>query len=775
MKNTYGNAMKMLSTGSSQEAADPFIFRWNGVYYLYVTTGGNGIRGYQSTDLLTWDRVQAEGLTTGYVYEYSKDAGGHKPVSGTPYAPEVTYYNGKFYLVASPGGNGHYILASDSPEGPFESITDNLGKSIDGDFFLDGDEQPYFLTAGSSSVVLYKLGDDFTSFKTLSGTSTPFSQSLMACRLGNWNEGPYVLRRNGAYYVTYTGTHYLSPTYRVDYAYAPKGSDPSKSSSYQREDTVLLSTDTSYRGLGHSCTVLGPDMDSYYIAYHNLELNNQRFLNLERLSFNGSRMVANDVKKEGNFVPSSPNFSSTGDAGFSSAGPFLLSPSACGDEFTVEFNAIGEGKMVFDYEDDSNYCYIAPDYGHQKIDINAVVDGVVSLTSSLPLNHAFDPGVYHAIRLAYAHGSMNLYFDGMEKASLLKASFKGGKIGYVKDSFELIGYTAYSNVGLGTSDKKEYNDRLILANAYDEKLSSLSVSSGLVAAQAGAYRLAESGNLELKGHHDRATYRIYAADSGDYDIDLRVPASSLGKKIGFRVDGGDISTVTIPSSSPRAATGDVLLQVATLPLTEGQHNLSLYEMGDEVAFSEIDLSMDQGNTAFSETFDSSFDASSWVTRGALAASNDGLSFGDACANGLLTEATYRNASVRAVLKAVSVSSNGFVALLLNVGDYGKNYSGDGDGGDNPDTFRGYELQLSENQASLRYVDYNFSTTLKSVSYSLPLGKDITIGGVQSNNSFVFSVDGLQILSVDANIGNLFGQVGVFAVGAVGSFVSLSAE
>lgn len=65
----------------------------------------------------------------------------------TPYAPEVIYYNGKFYMTASPLGKGHYIFESDSPEGPFKTITGNIGRSIDGSFFIDKNENVYFYGA----------------------------------------------------------------------------------------------------------------------------------------------------------------------------------------------------------------------------------------------------------------------------------------------------------------------------------------------------------------------------------------------------------------------------------------------------------------------------------------------------------------------------------------------------------------------------------------------------------------------------------------------------
>ena len=52
------------------------------------------------------------------------------------------------------------------------------------------------------------------------------------CLVGNWTEGPYMLQRNGNYYFTYTGTHFLSASYRVNYAYADKDSDIFSSKSF---------------------------------------------------------------------------------------------------------------------------------------------------------------------------------------------------------------------------------------------------------------------------------------------------------------------------------------------------------------------------------------------------------------------------------------------------------------------------------------------------------------------------------------------------------------
>lgn len=44
--------------------ADPFIMRWNGMYYLYCTTSGlsnHGLRAWKSADLVHWENAAARG------------------------------------------------------------------------------------------------------------------------------------------------------------------------------------------------------------------------------------------------------------------------------------------------------------------------------------------------------------------------------------------------------------------------------------------------------------------------------------------------------------------------------------------------------------------------------------------------------------------------------------------------------------------------------------------------------------------------------------------
>ena len=62
---------------------DPFVMRYNGMYYLYVSTkdGSVGIKCWSSPDLVNWTY---EGFCS------------NDPITRGAYAPEVYYYNGYF-------------------------------------------------------------------------------------------------------------------------------------------------------------------------------------------------------------------------------------------------------------------------------------------------------------------------------------------------------------------------------------------------------------------------------------------------------------------------------------------------------------------------------------------------------------------------------------------------------------------------------------------------------------------------------------------------------
>ena len=240
--------------------ADPFVLRFNGSYYLYCTNPG--VRCWQSDDLLHWTyrgEVVPEEEFPGLV----------------PFAPEVVYENGWFYMYTSPHGLGHYVLRSASPLGPFRKITPNIGHAIDFSIFIDDDGAWYAYWADDRGI----LGCRMTS-PTEFGTP-----QYIGAYLHGWTEGPFVVKRDGMYHLTYTGNHFLSKGYRIQGASAAHPLGPFTDYDH---DPLAVRTEGAVVGLGHSSTVCGPDLVSDWMFYHNLNPDKTRDLDLDRVLFRGS-------------------------------------------------------------------------------------------------------------------------------------------------------------------------------------------------------------------------------------------------------------------------------------------------------------------------------------------------------------------------------------------------------------------------------------------------------------------------------------------------------
>lgn len=111
-------------SGKNFAGGDPFLMKHEGTYYIYCTSendrkleaanafdtdknGQDGFYVYQSNDLSHWEK---KGLCLS-----RQDAIGEKWF----WAPEVSYYKGRFYMVYS--AEEHLAVAvSDGPTGPFK-------------------------------------------------------------------------------------------------------------------------------------------------------------------------------------------------------------------------------------------------------------------------------------------------------------------------------------------------------------------------------------------------------------------------------------------------------------------------------------------------------------------------------------------------------------------------------------------------------------------------------------------------------------------------------
>lgn len=124
---------------------DPFILTYNEKYYMYGSRVGvqNGFDAYESLDLVNWSNPKS-------VFEITDDFW----ATTDAWAPEVHYYNNKFYMFASFKAEntcrGTQILVCDTPDGVFTPITEKPitphdWECLDGTFYVDKNGNPHIV------------------------------------------------------------------------------------------------------------------------------------------------------------------------------------------------------------------------------------------------------------------------------------------------------------------------------------------------------------------------------------------------------------------------------------------------------------------------------------------------------------------------------------------------------------------------------------------------------------------------------------------------------
>lgn len=192
---------------------DPFVLpvAAENKYYLFGTTGtetwtdsATGLDYYTSADLENWD-------------------GPHPAFRPTPdfwsdrnfWAPEVHAYGGRYYMFATFKAEGvrrgTQILAADSPQGPFQPISDGPvtprdWECLDGTLHIDADEQPWmvfcheWVQVGDGEICAIRLSDDLTKsvgepHVLFRASDAPWSQELNSKgRRGYVTDGPSMYR-----------------------------------------------------------------------------------------------------------------------------------------------------------------------------------------------------------------------------------------------------------------------------------------------------------------------------------------------------------------------------------------------------------------------------------------------------------------------------------------------------------------------------------------------------------------------------------------------------
>jgi len=507
---------------------DPYILRYDGRYYLYVSTHDYkiGVKCWSSDNLVDW---KYEGLVT----EEKKTLGA--------YAPEVIYWDGYFYMYTSPAGKGHYVLQSDSPTGPFKLISDNIGMSIDGSVFIDDNAKWYFYYASPKGIMAAPMK---------SPTEVEETKVVDNTFMNWWTEGPSVIKRDDIYYMTYTGNHVKSTGYRVNYSTSVES--PITGYKEGLNNPILINTSEDFNALGHSSSVLGPDLDSYYITYHNLVGEKGfplRKLNIDRLVFNGEKM---SVLGPTNFNQPSPNMpqfytwvNNDTDNKMKDIEEgeekFTVSNDETSEVFTAEFSFSNVRDsnvcIVTSYKDSKNYGEINIDIDANKVSMKSIENGNESLISENTLPYKFDFSKMHTIRIKNNPNKTEVLLDNI-KVLTTDNGFKAGSIGYkyAKNQAD-YSFLAFTNESFGTSDSKTIKAIPGIIDAIHYSGSDYEIPTIEYRDSISAITLNEKGKSVL--------YNINIKEDYNYGVDAIIKSADTKGKVEILVDGKKALTCTI--------------------------------------------------------------------------------------------------------------------------------------------------------------------------------------------------------------------------------------
>ncbi|MCR2808033.1 family 43 glycosylhydrolase [Paenibacillus soyae] len=716
---------------------DPYILKFNGTYYLYVSTVDDqvGIKVWSSTNLVDWTY---RGLCS------------TEALTKAAYAPEVVYWNGLFYMYTSPGGNGHYVLTSSSPTGPFVPATGNLGMGIDGSVFIDDDGKWYFYSTGANTINVRPMNSP-TAF------GAPISTGLS---MAGWTEGSTTFKRNGIYYMTYTGNHVWSTAYRVDYA---TSSSPTLAfSPAASQNPVLIDTEGANVGLGHNSIVKGPDLDSDYIVYHshahggNLTYPGRR-MNLDRVVWNGDKLVVLGPTTSSQQNPELPDFEDrfnraaigTGwnnvgggtwgiynqqlmwqdTIGNTSTYRQVTSASSASD-YTAEFHLkqMKQGNsanpvygVVFSYTNESNYGTAVLNRSLNRLETNFVVGGVSQGWQYASLPAGYDYTKWHQLRVEKSGSAFTIFVDGMKKQTRTVSGLGGGKIGYTTtDAHADFGYTAFSNKVGGSSAWNAYKPLpgKIEAVHYmngGEGAAYHDLSAGNTG---GAYR---GGNVDIRhsaaeGKHvtgwnqtgEWLKYRVNVAESGFYDLDVRYATTFASAS--FRLwDGTTDLTGIVAAPNTGGWESWSTVSKKGLYLTAGYHELRFEFSQGEFDFSGMTFSRGDAVVALSDDFNDGNDngwtrfEGSWSVASGELSSAGGGSF----AKTTIGSDLWADYTVESDIKLIGTTGDAGILVRVNNPSNGTVLA------NNPDYVQGYYAFIKPNGVYLGKMNYGYQALASS--------------------------------------------------------------
>jgi beta-xylosidase len=262
--------------------ADPEIHIFAGRYFIYPTFSApyeqqTFFDAFSSPDLIEWTHHPRILDFADVPWSTNRAA----------WAPSAIERDGKYFYYFSAGdGAGLGVAVADKPEGPFR---DALGKPLVSEYhhgaqpidalaFLDDNGQAYLYWGGWSKAVVSKLGRDMISLEGEIVEITP----------NNYVEGPFMFKREGTYYFTWSEGGWGDSSYAVAYAKSDNPLGP-----FERKGVILKSNPQVGNGAGHHSVLELPRKEGgpeeWLICYHRrpIEETNRhsRVTCLDRLRF----------------------------------------------------------------------------------------------------------------------------------------------------------------------------------------------------------------------------------------------------------------------------------------------------------------------------------------------------------------------------------------------------------------------------------------------------------------------------------------------------------
>jgi hypothetical protein len=762
---------------------DPYILKYRGIYYLYGSNRQEqALRCWSSKDLVNWsDSIICstdERIKLGW-------------------APEVFYWNGMFYMYASPDGKGHYALASESPTGPFTAVSGNLGKKIDGSIFIDDDARWYFYHANAAGI----LGCEMPT-----PTSVGESVNLNTQMDGQWTEAPCVIKRNGIYYLIYTGNHLKSPGYRVDYAKNTTG--PIDEYTPQiTQNPILINTEGDFVGLGHGTAFIGPDLDTYYFAYHNIVNlaggSHFRKFNFDRMAWNGDKLM---MLGHTNWEQQAPQRATSdyfnrmeigsdwlmpngGNWGIhnqdylfhdaknepSETGYKAIFNAATAPDYTAEFtikeitqsNNSGRLGAVFSYANEQNYGVALFHSATNRVEINFRINGVWGVPQFVELSVGFNSAVWHSIRVEKYAATYKFFVDGLLKSTLI-SKLEGGHVGYMtsktRGNFSYIAFSSKVN-GSGIFDTYKPIPGTIAAVHYNTGENGVGYQDLTSGNAGGQYIRKDSVDISsnpLGGYHlsgiqagEWYKYNVNVQSGGTYHVGIKYAYAGTTSRIRIKQGETDLcGVVELPT------TGDMgnwqVFTIKGLNLNSGYQTLKIEVVSGDFNFYEMQFKhADNERITKTDSFESTF-SPEWNY-------SDGdwkIEAGEATIDGygkrVMGNSGWSDYTIEADITYKNAMNAGIIFRVNNPAQGGANNNS----ALGTNFLQGYSVGLDNSSVTLGKYNYNW-TLLKTAPGSYALNKSYHIKIVTFGANIKVYVDDMVTPKIDYTDNDPFisGKVG----------------